>query len=310
MPLIDIFSRRTRQANKSGADVYKYDDIQDLIRVQACQITREVLGTYVDNGILKGVGNSLYVEIRDVMRKEIGEFILPPSKYIHTPPDKEFFDWFLQEERLSFVIDGLELCFRVMQIAAEDSAFKGNELVHGDQGIQELNDRLKEAQVGYQYGGGMIMRVDSQVLHADVVVPALNLLTAAKFASAEKEFLAAHVAYRARDYETCLVECNKAFESVLKIIGGERGWGLGPTDTAKKMLDAAYASGFIEPVLQSEFTALRSLLEGAVPTMRNKLGGHGAGAVTRNVPAHFASLQLHQTAALILFLAQHHAANP
>ena len=60
--------------------------------------------------------------------------------------------------------------------------------------------------------------------------------------------------------------------------------------------------------LQSQFGALRSVLESGVPTIRNRAGGHGAGVKRREVPRHLASYTLHLTAAAILFLAEAEAA--
>lgn len=54
--------------------------------------------------------------------------------------------------------------------------------------------------------------------------------------------------------------------------------------------------------MQSHVSALRSLLESGVPTIRNKLGGHGQGEEIRHVSQHHASYALHLTASNILFL--------
>lgn len=45
------------------------------------------------------------------------------------------------------------------------------------------------------------------------------------------------------------------------------------------------------------------MLESGVPTARNRLGGHGQGAEIVQVPMHYVSFALHQTAAAIVFLA-------
>jgi hypothetical protein len=48
--------------------------------------------------------------------------------------------------------------------------------------------------------------------------------------------------------------------------------------------------------------AVRSALESAIPTVRNKLGGHGQGAKPREIPAFYATYLLHETASTIVFL--------
>lgn len=313
MPLPNLFSRRKR-LQSGGQDVYVYDNMPQRARVQFVQTIYEAVGPYREGGYLDAgsPGIKVYNTITSAMRKEQAVFALPPSGDPYTNADKEFFDWFLNEKNIDSVIDGIEVTCRALEIlvASNRYEFQNYAKIPVKDAIDEINARFLEEGFGYQYHSEQVIRVDTMALHQGVVVPALTLLSDRKYATAEREFLAAHGAYRARDYETCLIECAKAFESVLKIIGTERGWRITPNDPSKKLLDAAYASGFIEPALQAEFTALRSLLESAVPVVRNRMGGHGAGTVPRNVPGHFASLQLHQTAAMILFLAEHHKANP
>jgi hypothetical protein len=46
------------------------------------------------------------------------------------------------------------------------------------------------------------------------------------------------------------------------------------------------------------------MLESAVPTVRNRLGGHGQGREVVDVPAYLVAYVLHMTAATIVFLAE------
>ena len=161
---------------------------------------------------------------------------------------------------------------------------------------------FQEHGVGYQFESGEVIRVDSQFVHAEVVRPALALLSASAFAGAEKEFLNAHEHYRHGRYEEAIAEALKAFESAMKSICTKRKWSFNTTDTAKQLLDACIREGLVPASLQSEFSALRSVLESGVPTIRNKQAGHGAGPVPRTIPAHLAAYALHLTAASIVFL--------
>jgi len=131
-----------------------------------------------------------------------------------------------------------------------------------------------------------------------------------KFAAAEREFLAAHEAYRGRRFEDCIVSCGKAFESVLKVIGKHRGWPIKETDPASKLIQAGVDAGFLAHTFRHRLNSLKALMESSTPTIRNKVGGHGAGVTSREVPVHLAAFQLHQTAAVILFLAEQDAAGP
>ena len=310
MALPNIFSRRKRQQT-GGADVYKYDEMPQRARVQFVQTAQQAIGPYQEGSFDVSPGVRIYKTLRDMTRKEQATFHLPPTGAPYIEADREFFDWFLNVKDIDSVLDGIEITCRAIKILVGENQYDFSEYaeLNAEAAIEEINARFLEEGFGYQFKSGQIIRVDSSVIHRDVVLPVLTLLHHAKFAAAEREFLNAHAAYRAREYETCLIECAKAFESVLKVIGGERGWDIQPTDPAKKLLDAAYRAEFIPPLLQAEFTALRSLLESAVPVVRNRLAGHGAGVTPRIVPQHFASLQLNQTAAMILFLADHNEAN-
>lgn len=60
----------------------------------------------------------------------------------------------------------------------------------------------------------------------------------------------------------------------------------------------------IPDYLQTQLGALRTLLESGVPTVRNKVGGHGQGVEIMEVPEYLVAYTLHATAANILLLAE------
>ena len=90
----------------------------------------------------------------------------------------------------------------------------------------------------------------------------------------------------------------------MKSICTKRGWPHQPTDTAKPLLDVMFKQGLIPSFMQSHFTGLRATLEAGVPTVRNKLGGHGQGTAQVEVPEFLAAYALHLTATNILLLVQ------
>src|SRR5690606_39202838 len=132
--------------------------------------------------------------------------------------------------------------------------------------------------------------------------PALHLLNSKRFAGAQEEFLKAHEHYRKQNTKEALNEALKAFESTLKVIAKKRGWTLKERPTSKDLIDAAFAHGLIPSFWQSHFSGLRSVLEGGVPTGRNRLSGHGQGEALQPVPDELAAYILHLTASTIVFL--------
>jgi hypothetical protein len=171
-----------------------------------------------------------------------------------------------------------------------------------NEAIADLNHRFLQRGVGYQYVSGKIIRYDSQFLHAEVVKPALDLLQDKLYQGANDEFLKAHEHYRKGEIKDCLADSLSALESTLKTICHKRRWTFQPKDTAKPLLEICFKNGLISPFLQSHYSALQSTLESGVPTVRNKLGGHGQGPQVIDVPAFYAAYSLHMTASAIQFL--------
>lgn len=130
------------------------------------------------------------------------------------------------------------------------------------------------------------------------------MLSASMYEGANEEFLSAHTHYRQRRYKESLNDSLKAFESCLKAICRERGWTYTDKDTANRLLKIVFENELIPDFMQSQFSALRSLLESGVPTVRNRLSGHGQGPDAITVPEHIAAYALHLTASNILLLSR------
>jgi hypothetical protein len=149
-----------------------------------------------------------------------------------------------------------------------------------DQAITEVNQALKRHDIGYSFVNMHVVRVDSNFLHSEVVEPALRLLQRSGFAGAEAEFLSAHKHFRSGnvdEYEDALVDALKAFESTMKEICTRKEWSFDPTrDTASRLIDTVLSNGLVPDYLNSQFGALKSLLESGIPTVRNRSAGHGS----------------------------------
>ena len=306
MSLPPTYSRRKRQAQATD-DVYVYDQVPQRVRVQVVQILSEGLGSkYYRHGDYTKTAK-IYDNLCRQMSKELGVHELYPQANL----DKRltFFGWLEQEQEIDNWLDGVELALK-----AVDGVVRGNidELRYDvetkpDVVIAELNARLREAGLGYAFVDGIIIRKDSEFLHKEAVLPVLRLLKDQRFAAVNKEFREAHEAFRHGRLEDCIVNCGKALESVLRVIGTSRNWPTKDSDPASKLIQTAVEAGFLPSYLQASLNHLRSLIESSTPTIRNKMGGHGSGLTPRTVPHHLASFQLHQTAAVIMFLAEQDA---
>ena len=99
-------------------------------------------------------------------------------------------------------------------------------------------------------------------------------------------------------------ECLKAFESCLKVICQKRGWSYSEKDTANRLIEIVFDHDLIDSHMKSHFTALGSTLKSGVPTVRNRLSGHGQGPKEITVPEYIVAYILHLTASNILLLAK------
>jgi len=298
--IIDLFSKRQKRLRGELPDVYTYGDIPQTLRTQIVYILRDAIGTELRHAAVQDV----YQAIHDILCREYGVFSLGEGD-AHASRDVALFNYFLTCDELEKALDVIELSFRIIDRIIRDEAwFLRHASLSPDNAIDQLNSRFREHGVGYQFESGQIIRVDSQVMHSEIVKPTLQLLADRTYEGANGEFLQAHQHYRKGRYQECLNDCLKAFESTMKVICAERGWNYNQDDTASKLIDICFANRLVPDFLQSEFAGLRAILESGVPTARNRLSGHGRGTQQRKVPDFFASYILHMTAANILFLIQ------
>lgn len=283
MKVFDLFSKRQKRERGEVPDVYQYEDIPQPLRVQVVHILRDALWEEYDL--------DPYEIIHKVLCREYGVFSLVES---YNSYSAAVFNFFLSTTEIEKAIDVIEVSLGHPEIEHSN--------IHD--AIDELNYRFREHGVGYQYESGKIIRIDSQLIHSKVVQPAMSMLSDPIYEGANAEFLSAHEHYRKRRYKECLNDCLKAFESCLKAICEKRGWDYKPTDNAKRLIDIVFAHELIPNFMQSHFSALRNTLESGVPTVRNRMSGHGQGSQEVPVPESIAGYALHLTASNILLLAR------
>ncbi len=303
MGVFDLFSKRQKRARGEVPDVYVYNQIPDVLRAQIVHIIDDTFG--VDD--YGRQSENAYEIVHDALCREYGLFELKR----HSLSKKEgLFNYFLEEKSLEKSIDLIELSFKVMIHVIKENYYNFNNNVrckmNPDDAVEELNQRFKEHGVGYQFVSGEIIRVDSEYIHSEVVKPVLLMLSGPGFKGANEEFLSAHENYRNGRFKEALVDSLKSFESTMKAICKLRGLPYNPNDTAKSLIKVCLEGGVVPPYLETQLGAIRTLMESGVPTLRNKLGGHGQGADPVQAPEHMARYALHLTATTILFMVESH----
>lgn len=311
MAIFDLFSKRQKKLRGDVPDVYVYDALPETLSTQIIHIWLDTLGR--SNQDYNGEVEKAYSFIVNTLCREYGLFKLPGARdYGGRDYIEELANFLLLEQNIERTLDAVELSFRVIDRATRNWNYlrRQNADEIADLAIDELNGRLREHGVGFQFIDGEIIRIDSELIHSEVVKPALRLLNKKKYAGAQQEFLKAHEHYRHGNAKEALNECLKAFESLMKSICDTRGWSYNGNATAKNLIQACFDNGLVPTFWQQNFTSLRSLLESSVPTGRNKLGGHGQGSTTTTVPDHLVAYMLHMTASVLVFLSEAEAALP
>jgi hypothetical protein len=300
MALFDLFSKRQKRFRGDVPDVYVYDDVPRSLRVQLVQILQDGIGPDQQHCVIP---LQLYSSIHKTLCREYGVFSL--AKERRSSDCEAVANYLLQTDEVEHIIDIVELGLRAVDTVIREWSWQ---LIRcsasPDETIAEANSRFKEHGVGFEYVSGEVIRIDSQLIHDGVVKPALKLLADPKFNGANDEFLKAHEHYRHGRHKECLAECLKAFESTMKTICDLKGWPYQPRDTAKVLIDTCIANGLFPAFMQSHVGNLRTILESGVPTVRNKLGGHGQGATVTTVSESIARFALHSTAASILLFVE------
>jgi hypothetical protein len=305
--IYETYSKRLRNHERAGQpDVYQYDELPQQLRNQIIHIWNSAIGPSVKMNRVTGSG-VVWEAIDDTLSREIGIFYLGGDR--QDRPEVRC-KQFLLRASTEEALDIIEFSFRCIERIPEVLNWQQQTAVTQDakDAVEELNHRFREHGVGYQFEGGEIVRADSQYVHAEAVKPAIALLNTSGFEGASEEFFDAYKHYRQREYADAIADALKAFESTMKAICDSHNWSYKEGDTARALIKIVLDNWLVPTYMESHLTGVRSSLEAGLPTVRNRLGGHGQGKDPRTVPDYFAGYALHLAATNIVFLVEAHEA--
>lgn len=301
--IIDLFSTRRKLAAAAGQeDVYSYDDFPGPLRVQLQQLFSEALGpssaeSYPSN-------DEAWVFIHKVLCREKGVHRLAGANNAKV----DVLNFLGNSKDVMDVLDICEICCRYIEVVLgkkQDWELRQFGIdVDSQDVLAEFNHRLRRSSVGYEYDNGQIVRIDSQLIHDEVVKPALRFLNRSGFEGPRSEFLQAFTHAKAGANKDAIVWANKAFESTIKVICAAKGWDVPKGARASDLLKVLRRNSFFPDYLDSSFDQLAAVLSSGLPQVRNNEGGHGDGQAVRETPQYVAAFALHLAATKIVFLVE------
>ncbi|HSD57047.1 MAG TPA: hypothetical protein VLB04_02610, partial [Methanotrichaceae archaeon] len=203
MSVFDLFSKGQKRSRGEMPDVYQYKTLPVELRVQIIHIFRDAFGDL--DGYEGRTARYAFKFIHEALCREYGVFRLDGENVSNFEAVVNFL---LKTQEIDKAIDVVELTFKYIDRVVRENQYPyKNCKLSPDDAIAELNHRFREHGVGYQYESGMMMRVDSQLIHEEIVRPALSMLSDPMYEGANAEFLSAHAHYRTGKYKECLNDC-------------------------------------------------------------------------------------------------------
>lgn len=150
--------------------------------------------------------------------------------------DSEITDYYLSYKCKKYFeyLDNLEECFDVIEtvyktIVKTYEFFSNRNLKFTPSDVfLEINERFKENYFGYECVENKIIRIDNNLLHANIIEKTLDLTINPVFENANEEFLSALEHLKNGKNKEALNDCLKSFESTMKIICAQFKWEYNP----------------------------------------------------------------------------------
>ncbi|MCQ2017851.1 STM4504/CBY_0614 family protein [Clostridium butyricum] len=291
--IYEPYSRRLKKSNERKSDVYTYDEISDRFRQQVIYIARNMFN------------NQHWLRIRDTMATELGtEYLAVSKRSYHPYTTQEECENFIRETDYENVLDITELIARIICDEYQDDEYTVKKA------IDELNYRFKDNNLGYEFINNELIRIDTELIHKEIIKPAIKLLYDEDFEGACDEFFKAHECYRNGRYEDAITNAGKAFESTMKNICKNLEYEYNEErDNASTLIGRLESNGFIPKYEKAGFNDLNNLMKSLknslvnnLPVVRNKRSAHGTGSMVREISESVVEYAINMCATNIVYL--------
>lgn len=300
--IFELFSQRN--AEKKDIDVYEYENFPQEFRNQVFFIISDFISLYKDN--YNNSPRIIYTNIYDIYIRQKG--LKELIDYGRNNSVEYEIEIFISQSEGKDFIDFIDLTFQCIDKVLRNQSFHGYSSAHegeneqADNVIKELNYRFRQHGLGYEFVDGQIIKKSNELIHQEIVKPALLLLHNKKFKGAEDEFLKAFDSYKAGNNKDALMNAQRAFESTMKCICKEKKIFYKEEDTSRALVKHLIENGFLPAYQDSFMNNLEQVLSGGLPTVRNKEAGHGQGDEVKTVDNTLVEYAIHLAATNIVYL--------
>lgn len=296
-----LYSKRKKDA-EGNPEVFIYDTFPVGFRNQFFTIINQV---FIEYKWRKGKSDELCEGICKTFAQEKGLKCISGSRYdesnsidaletyIDKCTDEDFLD--LMDFIFAVFISNKELHKYFYFSSDSENFFLA--------AINELNWRLKQNSLGYEFINGEIVVKTNTVVHENIVKPALKLLVDEDFRGAEEEYLLAFEDYRKGENKNAILNATKAFESTMKTICFQLGYNYNKDrDTAHTLIKILADNSFYPSYLNDHMAGICNTLKSGAPTVRNKTAGHGQGTSVQQISDEYVEYVMNLVATNMLFL--------
>src|SRR6267154_98573 len=186
--------RRRLESRAGQPDVYTYEDIPQFLRHQIASAFGEAIGTlyrytgYEMTSVSEA--NEIWTDLDQICSKNIWHYAQSRAK--QEDPRLRFLNFLLNEPDIDEILSSVE--FGALALAYADRSREKPRPENrgarctGKAALSEINRRFIEHAVGYQIENGEVIRIDSTLVHTEIIKPALALLSAPMFKKANEDF--------------------------------------------------------------------------------------------------------------------------
>ncbi len=297
----NIYSQRIKDTDE--VEPYFYEMVNERIRNSFNIFFGKFVGSNYNKFIIKSIED--FCETKGLYISTWTESHLCSGSSYSINNCKQDLRKLIDDYMMPDILDFIDICIANLNIEILESVDyqKCNLQLLKISFIDLLNEMLEHNNLGYELVNDIIVTKQSDFLHIEAVCKPLTLLKNEEFNGALKEFENAIVKYTEHDYEHTIIEACKAYESTMKSILDKLGVEYDKDRcTASALLNLLKEKGLFDSFMADSLSKVTNILSSGLPTVRNKVSGHGDGLEIVEVKRSYASFAINLAGTYIVLL--------